>query len=137
MNRDPAPTTTILLVGDNRAVRSLITRFLTREGVVVITEDKSWTALDVGRRYGQALDLLIVDLPMVSGDAITLAIEFRILCPNVQVLVMTGFGSPRLEVLKLSGMRIIAKPFSQRRLLNTVKELLQRDPRSDGATTLG
>ena len=132
-----APATTILLVGDNRSVRSLVTRFLTREGVVVITEDKSWTALEVGRRYGQALDLLIIDMPMAGGDAITLALEFRILCPNVQVLVMTGFGSPRLEVIKLSGMRILAKPFSQRRLLNTVKELLLRDPRSDGATTLG
>ena len=53
-------------------------------------------------------------MPMAGGDAITLALEFRILCPNVHVLVMTGFGSPRLEVLKLSGMRILATGFGSR-----------------------
>jgi DNA-binding response OmpR family regulator len=128
--------TKVLLVEDNPSVRSLITRFLTRDGVLVVTEDQSQTALEFGRRYGLALDLLIVDVQIAGQDGITFALEFRMLCPNVWVLLMTGFGSPRLEVLKLAGMRILVKPFSQRRLLDTVKDLLLLDQRTDGGTTL-
>ena len=126
---------TVLLVEGNPSVCGLITRFLTRDGVVVITEDNSRTALEVGRRYGSALDLLIVDVQMTGQDGITLALEFRLVCPNVQVLLMTGFGNPRLEVLKLAGMRSLVKPFSQRRLLDTVKELLLADRTTDGRTS--
>ncbi len=135
MDSVPQPTT-VLLVDGNPSVRSLITRFLARDGVVVITEDNSRTALEVGRRYGRALDLLIVDVQMTGQDGITLALEFRLLCPNVRVLLMTGFGNPRLEVLKLAGMRSLVKPFSQRRLLDTVKDLLLPDRTTDGGTTL-
>ena len=135
MESVPQPIT-VLLVDDNPSIRALITRFLTREGVVVITEDNSRTALEIGRRYGRALDLLIVDVQMAGQHGMTLALEFRILCPNVQVLLMTGFGNPRLQVLKLAGMHSLVKPFSQRRLLATVKDLLLPDRTTDGRTTL-
>ena len=125
----------VLLVDGNPSVRSLITRFLTRHGVVVITEDNSRLALEVGRRYGCALDLLIVDVQMIGQDGITLALEFRILCPNVQVLLMTGFRNPRLEVLRQAGMHSLVKPFSQRRLLDTVTDLLLPERTTDGGTT--
>ena len=127
--------TTVLLVDGNPSVRSLITRFLTRDWVVVITEDNSRTALEVGRRFGSALDLLIVDVQMTGQDGITLALEFRIVCPNVRVLLMTGFGNPRLEVFRLAGMRSLVKPFSQRRLLDTVRDLLLADRTTDGRTS--
>lgn len=131
MESVPRPTT-VLLVDGNPSVRSLITRFLTRNGVIVITEDNGRAALEVGRRYGRALDLLIVDVQMIGQDGITLALEFRILCPNVRVLLMTDFRSPRLEVLKLAGMVSLVKPFSQRRLLDTVKNLLLPDRTTHG-----
>ena len=100
--------------------------------MIVITEDNGRAALEVGRRYGRALDLLIVDVQMIGQDGITLALEFRILCPNVRVLLMTDFRSPRIEVLKLAGMVSLVKPFSQRRLLDTVKNLLLPDRTTHG-----
>ena len=130
----PRPTT-VLLVAGNPSVRALITRFLARAGAIVITEDNSRAALEVGRRFGRALDLLIVDVQMIGQDGITLALEFRILCPNVRVLLMTDFGNPRLEVLKLAGMVSLVKPFSQRRLLDTVKDLLLPNRTTYGGTT--
>lgn len=126
----------MLLVEDNPSVRSLITRFLSRDGVLVVTEEQTQTALEFGGRYGLALDLLIVDVQIAGQDGIAFALEFRMLCPDVRVVLMTGFGSPRLEALKLDGMRILVKPFSQRRLLDTVKDLLLLDQRTDGGTTL-
>lgn len=131
MESVPRPTT-VLLVDGNPTVRSLITRFLARVGMIVITEDSGRAALEVGRRYGDALDLLIVDVQMIGQDGITLALEFRILCPNVRVLLMTDFRNPRLEVFKLAGMVSLAKPFSQRRLLDTVKDLLLPDRTTHG-----
>jgi len=126
---------TVLLVGGNPSVCALITRFLARDGVVVIAEDNCRAAVEVGRRYGYVLDLLIVDVQMTGQDGITLALEFRIVCPNVQLLLMTGVGNPRPEMLKLAGMRSLVKPFSQRRLLDTVKDFLLADRTTDGRTS--
>lgn len=47
---------TIFLVYGNPSVRALIRLFLTRECVVVITEDNGRTALELGQFYGRALD---------------------------------------------------------------------------------
>lgn len=128
--------TTVLLVEDNPTVRSLVMRFLTRDGIVVVAESQSQEALEFGRRYGIALDLLIVNVQLAGQDGVTLALEFGVLCPHVRVLLMTGFGSPRLELLKLAGMRILVKPFSRRQLLDTVKDFLLLDQRADGGTTI-
>ena len=119
-----APATTALLVEDHPSVRALLTRFLARAGIVVISEDRGRRALELGRRFGRALDLVIVDVQLGGHDGISLALEFRQLCPGIPVLLMTSFRNPRLEVLERAGMRSLAKPFSQRRLLDAIRELL-------------
>ena len=103
---------TILLVEDNRPLRSLITRLLALGGAIVITESHGRDALEIGRQYGVAVDLLIADVQMSGQDGITLMLEFRALCPAILVLLITGFWNPRLEVLKQFGLHCLLKPFS-------------------------
>ena len=119
---------TILLVVDNQPIRSLATRFLARAGAIVITEDSDRAALEVGQRYGAVIDLLVADVQVTGQDGITLALEFRTFRPAVPVLLLTGFGSPRLEVLRQFGMCCLLKPFSERQLLRAVRGLLAPDP---------
>ena len=85
--------TTVLLVDDDRSVRAIVTRFLAKDGAVVITESEGRRALEVGRRYGQVLDLLITDVHMPGQDGITLALELRTLIPDLRVLFITGSGA--------------------------------------------
>jgi CheY-like chemotaxis protein len=116
--------TTVLLVDDDRSVRAIVTRFLAKDGVVVITESEGRRALEIGRRYGQVLDLLITDVHMPGQDGITLALELRTLIPDLRVLFITGFWSPRLEVLQHTGMGCLIEPFTERQLIRAVRKLV-------------
>ena len=116
--------TTVLLVDDDRSVRSIVTRFLAKDGVVVITESDGRRALELGRHYGRVLDLLITDVHMPGQDGITLALELRTLIPDLPVLFITGFWNPRLEVLKHTGMACLIEPFTERQLITAVRRLL-------------
>lgn len=115
---------TVLLVDDDRSVRAIVTRFLAKDGVVVITESDGRTALEIGRRYGRVIDLLITDVQMPGQDGITLALELRSLIPNLRVLFITGYWSPRLEVLEQTGMRCLIEPFTERQLISAVRKLM-------------
>ncbi len=115
---------TVLLVDDDRSVRAIVTRFLAKDGVVVITESDGRTALEIGRRYGRVLDLLITDVQMPGQDGITLALELRALIPNLRVLFITGYWSSRLEALEQTGMRCLIEPFTERQLISAVRKLM-------------
>lgn len=114
----------MLLVDGDRSVRSIVTRFLTKEGVLVITETTGAGALAVARQYGDAIDLLITDVQMPGHDGITLALELRTMVPRLQVLFITGFRSRRLEVLRRAGMACLVAPFTERQLVTTVRALM-------------
>ena len=115
---------TVLLVDDDRSVRAIVTRFLAKDGVVVITESEGQKALEIGRRYGQAIDLLITDVYMPGQDGIALALELRAVIPDLRVLFITGSWNPRLEVVTQTGMGGLIEPFTERQLINAAQKLV-------------
>ena len=115
---------TVLLVDDDRSVRAIVTRFLAKGGVVVITESEGQKALEIGRRYGQAIDLLITDVYMPGQDGIALALELRAVIPDLRVLFIAGSWNPRLEVVTQNGMGCLIEPFTERQLINAVQNLV-------------
>ncbi len=125
---------TSLLVEDNPSVRTVVTRHLARAGIVVITESNSTAALELGRRYGREIDLLITDAELPGDDGITLALEFKTVCPDLRVLFLTGTWNPRLEVLGRMGMECLLKPFTEHQLVDAVRQILSRDPAAPTTT---
>ena len=134
---------TSLLVEDNPSVRTVVTRHLARAGIVVITESNSTAALELGRRYGREIDLLITDAELPGDDGITLALEFKTVCPDLRVLFLnpegpttrgTGTWNPRLEVLGRMGMECLLKPFTEHQLVDAVRQVLSRDPAAPTTT---
>jgi DNA-binding response OmpR family regulator len=123
-SRHPFRPLTVLLVDDDRSVRAIVTRFLAKDGVVVITESEGRKALEIGRRYGQVLDLLITDVYMPGQDGISLALELRAAIPGLRVLFITGSWSSRLEVATQTGMGCLIEPFTERQLINAVRQLV-------------
>lgn len=84
----------ILLVEDKPLVREVIREHLLRQGHHVETAADGKQGLD--RFLAGRYDLVITDLamPVMSGEQ--LAMEIKRIAPNKPIILLTGFGDPRL-----------------------------------------
>lgn len=116
----------ILLVEDDRAVRSVTARILRRRGYGVIEAHRPSEALAVSAR-DERLDLLLTDLVMPEMMGNELAAELTCARPQLRVLYMTGYAGSAFE--RLSGAAgtqrpVLHKPFTADELLDSVRCLL-------------
>ncbi len=115
----------LLVVDDDREIRDLVSRFLTRHGYRVTT------ARD-GREMKQALadwsiDLIVLDLMLPGTDGLTLCRELRV-DSNVPVIMLTAMGeeTDRIVGLEMGADDYLPKPFNPRELLARIKAVLRR-----------
>lgn len=112
----------ILVVEDERAVRALVARILTRSGYEVLTAASGEEALALLRSSDRPIDLLLTDvvLPNMSGDE--LAAE-----AHVETLFMSGYPDTA-AIAPGRGLPpdalLIRKPFSHDQLLEQVARAL-------------
>jgi two-component system phosphate regulon response regulator OmpR len=121
---DDAPAH-ILVVDDDARIRSLLTRFLARNGHRVTAAADAAQA----RRLleGLAFDLLIVDvmMPGENGLSLTRGLRGRIGAP-ILMLTARGETESRIEGLESGADDYLAKPFEPRELLLRVAAVLRR-----------
>lgn len=115
----------ILVVDDDREIRSLLTEYLQQQGYRV-----SAAADGKGLRAAMAQahpDLVILDLMLPGEDGLTLCRELRARS-EVPVIMLTARGeeTDRIVGLELGADDYIAKPFSPRELLARIKSVLRR-----------
>lgn len=84
----------ILLAEDKPLVREVIMEHLLRQGHTVDTASDGQQGLE--RFLASRYDLVITDLamPVMSGEQ--LAMEIKKIAPNKPIILLTGFGDPRL-----------------------------------------
>jgi CheY-like chemotaxis protein len=117
----------ILVVDDDRLIRSLVADWLTEAGYSVRQAHNGVDAL-ASLRAGQAR-LLITDMHMPSmNGAETLAVLSREF-PALPVVAMSGHFSAGIEftpqtALELGARKTLAKPFTRDDLLAAVHELI-------------
>jgi len=130
--RTPAPppasrgTETILLAEDDDLVRALAVRLLGAEGYRLLVAEDGEAAVELLRRQGAEIDLLLLDVvmpklsgPEVEGYAATLA-------PRAKVLFMTGYAALERHE-RFEGDRpfnVISKPYTRAALLQKIREVL-------------
>lgn len=124
----PTPGTgaTILLVEDERQVRSTVRRLLERHGYTVMEASNGHDALALITAHGSDIDLVLSDMVMPGMGGTELASRVRALSPTLPVLLMTGYTE---EAITRSGARpleeqIIEKPFSLPTMLEKVRAAL-------------
>ncbi|CAN5333339.1 hypothetical protein BH09PSE6_BH09PSE6_17810 [soil metagenome] len=117
---------TILLVDDERAVRTLVTEVLKEAGYTVLTAADGQSALSI-LQSKEIIDLLITDVGLPGGrNGRQVADEARALRPGLQVLFITGYaenaavGNGDLEV----GMEVMTKPFELGALVLRAQDML-------------
>jgi two-component system phosphate regulon response regulator OmpR len=120
---DDAPH--ILVIDDDRRIRTLLQRYLGGEGFrVTIAAD----AAEARQRLsGLAFDLLIVDVMMPGEDGLSLVKGLRSTM-NVPIMMLTARAesASRIAGLESGADDYLAKPFEPRELLLRINNLLKR-----------
>jgi len=116
---------TILVVEDERAVRELVERVLTRAGYKVKACSGAGEAMAVCQESGETIDLLLSDVVMPDMPGTDLADIIRS-SGKIKTLFMSGYAE---NVIVHRGIldewvRFINKPFTSEELLRKVREVL-------------
>lgn len=114
----------ILVVEDERAVRSLLRRILEKGGYVVTGAADGSEALRLLRQ--QHFDLLLTDVWMPNMNGLDLLAEVRKLADRPRALVLTSDATPEvmLGALREQAYQFLTKPVQPQELLELISSAL-------------
>jgi signal transduction histidine kinase len=124
-HHSPRGSETVLIVDDNRDVREVTAVIVGSLGYEVLTAEDATGAIGIIRtRCG--IDLLISDIVMSGGiNGFELARAARVLCPDLPVLLMSGYPAGRDT--KAGEFRILHKPYRREQLALQIRATID-DP---------
>ena len=124
----PRGTETILLVDDEKAVRSVARIALEEAGYVVIEASGGEEALATVSERCIELDLLVTDVVMPRMSGKDLSLKLKEICPEVRVLYASGYTANVIfhHGILDAGVDFLQKPFSSLEFLTKVREILDR-----------
>jgi DNA-binding NtrC family response regulator len=115
----------ILVVDDEEPIRTFVQRALGMDGHEVTTAGDGAEALDV--LAVDSFDLMLSDIRMPLMDGIALALSAGRDCPDMTILLMTGFADQRERAVDLEALihDVVTKPFSLDQLRAAVADALE------------
>jgi two-component system OmpR family response regulator len=115
----------LLVVDDDREIRDLLSRFLTRHGYRV-TGAKD--AREARRILSDArIDLVVLDVMMPGEDGLSLCRDLRAKSTTpIVMLTAMGEDTDRIVGLEIGADDYLPKPFNPRELLARIKAVLRR-----------
>jgi PAS domain S-box-containing protein len=122
----PLASETILLVEDEKAVRSLAKEVLECRGYHVLETAGAMEALEVGERHKEHIHLLLTDVVMPQMGGRELAEQLGRLHPETKVLFMSGYADNAVvhHGLLDPGTALLQKPFTAQALARKLREVL-------------
>lgn len=116
----------VLIVEDDRQVRSALRGLLTLEGCRVRTAKNGLEGLD--RLRVDPPDVIILDLimPVMGGEDFLLARADDPAVADIPVIVVSGHGAPAGRIRNLGAVAVLSKPVDGDRLLETVRAHVPR-----------
>ena len=120
------PRELVMIVDDEDFVTLLAQRVLTDEGYRVVTARDGFQAIDIYRKLGEQVALIILDFTMPVMDGTDVFNELREINPKVPVVLSSGFAEQeRLRAMLARGLRgFIPKPYTQQKLLTQIRSVL-------------
>jgi two-component system, cell cycle sensor histidine kinase and response regulator CckA len=124
---EPAARETVLLVEDDAQVRDLVTQVLRRLGYEVVVASTAAGALELCRRHGDRIRLLLTDIALADGSGAGLYAPVSSAVPGVAVLYMSGYAEDTALVrgAREAGAPFLQKPFTPSALAGKVREVLE------------
>lgn len=117
----------ILIVDDEASLRTALFRALDRRGFQVITAASKKEAETISQS-DKPIDLALVDLRLPDGDGIELMSTLRQIQKNIQVIILTGFGSIEVavEATRKGAFHFVTKPFNLDEILSLIDKALNQ-----------
>jgi CheY-like chemotaxis protein len=128
----PDPKARILAVDDEAVVLDSFRRILVLEGFNVDTVESGPEALGLVQRHDY--DFVFTDLKMPDMDGVEVVKAVKHLRPDVDVVVVTGYGTieTAVETLQHGAIEYVQKPFTAEELAEFARKLLiKRQARLD------
>ncbi len=124
----PIGSETILLAEDDQVVRNLAKTLLEECGYQVIEARDGAEAVEMFLTHADAIHLLLFDVMMPEKNGKEAYCEIKKTHPEVKALFMSGYTDDILSSSRILADNpvLIAKPFTQTRLLQKVREVLDR-----------
>jgi two-component system cell cycle sensor histidine kinase/response regulator CckA len=132
--RAPRGCETILLVEDERSVRTSVALLLRENGYRVVEAAGGEAALEaVGRDQGSEIALLVTDVVMPGATGRRIASLIRRIRPRLPVLLISGYTDALIIDDEEAGIAFLQKPFSPDGFAQKIRDLLDRRARQAAA----
>jgi DNA-binding NtrC family response regulator len=117
----------VLIVDDERLIRSSLERALSLQGHVTETADSAATALAAAGR--KRFDLVVLDLKLPDGSGLEVLARLLRDAPDTKVVVISAHGTvdSAVEAMKLGAFDFVKKPFDLDELLTTAQNALRAE----------
>lgn len=117
---------TILVIDDEKAQLETLAGFLKKKGYQVEKADSGTAGLELVR--SKAIDLILTDFKMPDKDGVTVLHEAKQINPEIDVIVMTAYGSieSATEAMKAGAIDYLTKPIDLDQLELIVAKALER-----------
>ena len=123
---------TILLVEDEPSILALMSEVLESSGHVLLKASGVEEALHRFDEADASIDLVIADVNLPGTSGIRVALELRLLLPNLAIVLISGHTSDmwnpqdvaKLNELPSESVAVLQKPFLPAALLQTVSRFV-------------
>jgi two-component system, NtrC family, nitrogen regulation response regulator NtrX len=118
----------ILIIEDEAAIRRVLTKILSEESVTYQVDDAEDGLQGLEKIKNQDYDLVLCDIKMPKMDGIELLEAVKKIKPEIPMVMISGHGDMETAIhsMKLGAFDYISKPPDLNRLLNTVRNALDK-----------
>jgi PAS domain S-box-containing protein len=122
-------TETILVVDDEAQIVKVCSRLLQKFGYEVLTAPSGKEAIDLARRFGAKISLVVLDMTMPDMSGRQTYEALKEITPSIKVLLSSGYSieGQAQELLDSGCKGFIQKPFDAVDLSAKVREIIDRD----------
>ena len=121
---------TVLVCDDDDDVRKLVVEVLRLRAYTILSARSGEHALEVARKHGGPIHLLVSDLAMPGLGGLELGAQLRSRDPSLRVLYISGYndGADRLASPREPGVHFLPKPVLPADLTSAVSQILEAAP---------
>ena len=118
----------ILIIEDEAAIRRVLTKILSEENDSYKVEEVEDGLLGIEKVKNEDYDLILCDIKMPKMDGVEVLEAVKKIKPEIPMVMISGHGDleTAINTMRLGAFDYISKPPDLNRLLNTVRNALDR-----------
>jgi DNA-binding NtrC family response regulator len=107
----------------------LLVRFFTRHGYHVLQAADGEQAVDIYRRQGTEIDVVLLDILLPNKTGAQVFREMKVVNPEVKVVVASGYLDPQIKAdMSVAGIKhFVDKPYILDDVRDVVESMLASD----------